>query len=238
MTRSTLSVRCVAGPLSPSTTEVHEGHGCSGERKQGRLAHRGTGSLVFGPPREHHVVDDQGVLTGVNNSENLTILPSAADSKTQLPRRARRGQRPALGGDLLVQPRSSSSAFSSWLRARRYSLDSPGNVMFGSRSVRATWPCRVACPWAPWCFILSIPASFPILRFFTTPRGEREDHVVGVGGAALIIVDDLPNHSADTQPVAHRGRGSWPGQLRFTLDCLPDCRQPRRGCWKVGVARI
>jgi hypothetical protein len=34
------------------------------KRQQGRLASRGARSRVFRPAREHHVVDDQRVLTG------------------------------------------------------------------------------------------------------------------------------------------------------------------------------
>ena len=165
----------------------------------------GTRSRVFRPAREHHVVDDQRVLTRREQlrEPHLAAIGRGLEDVVLRDEPARR-QRPALGGDLFVQPPELASAFSSSFVRAGIRSTHRGSGCSGRGVFPATWSCRVACPWAPWCFILSIPASFPILRFFTTPRGEREDHVVGVGGAALIIVDDLPNHSADTQPVAHR----------------------------------
>jgi hypothetical protein len=95
------------------------------------------------------VVDDQRVPTRCEQLRESDLAAIQCGFEyVVICEQAAGGERPTLGGDLFVQPPKRIPASNSSLRASRYSLVSPANLMFGSRSLARHSVISRAFPWA------------------------------------------------------------------------------------------
>ena len=143
---------------------------CLGERQPGRLAPRGPRPGVARPAREHEAVDDERILARRGQLRELDLAtPIRRLEDTSPPGTAPpSGSARRCAATRSIIRRSSISASSSRLRARRYSSDSPGNRMAGSTDM---WCSLVTPGWRH--AVTAARADGLSRRFMTRPRAVR-----------------------------------------------------------------